>query len=82
MEKFIHPRQRDRRSGRTTRAIDEMIQHFFTHGVVMLWDHAEDPKNLAFKHMERIFFDRLYREHNLGRSDLDYNTEEKSVRLK
>lgn len=78
-----HPRQLNRRSGRTTRAIDEMVQHLFNHGVVELWDHAERSDNLAFNSMKKHFFDRLYREHHLSFSrDLEYILASQTVRLK
>lgn len=88
-QSFVHPRQLNRRSGRTTRAIDEMVQHLFNHGVVELWDHADsfDNKgrrnNLAFKSMERIFFNRLYQEHLLKIGmGLTYDEKNNIVRLK
>jgi hypothetical protein len=83
MQPFVHSRQENRRSGRTTRAVDEMVQHLFNHGVVELWDHAEHPNNLAFDCMKKVFFDRLSREHYLRFPDgLDYDFKAQIVRLK
>lgn len=89
MEQHVHPRQLNRRSGRTTRAVDEMVQHLFKNGVVELWDHAESfdkngkPDNLAFKSMKRVFFNRMYQEHLLKIGlGLSYDEKTRVVRLK
>lgn len=89
MDLLVHPRQLNRRSGRTTRGIDEMVQHLFAHGVVELWDHAQSfdaqgrPLNLAFKYMKKTFFDRIYREHSLKvGAGLSYDEKTHIVRLK
>ena len=54
-----------RRSGRTTRGVDEAIQELFTCGDVTWLDHAADPGNLAQIHGFRILLRRLWSEHNL-----------------
>ena len=86
-EPFVHPSQLNRRSGRTTRAIDEMVQHLFNHGIVQLWDHAnridwQDKQNMALREAKRIFFDRLSREHRLTiKHGLNYDQKTETVRL-
>lgn len=67
-----------RRSGRTTRAIDEMVQHLFNHGVVQLWDHHGG----SLTHVENAIFSRLYNEHRLKRNDgYKYDRSTHTVRL-
>lgn len=67
-----------RRSGRTTRAVDEMVQHLFNHGVVQLWDHH----NGSLSHVENAVFSRLYYEHGLKRNaGYKYDVASNTIRL-
>ncbi len=54
-----------RRSGRTTRGVDEAIQELFTCGDVTWVDHAADQEKLAQIHGGKILLRRLEIEHNL-----------------
>ncbi len=74
--------QRDRRTGRTTREIDRMVQHLFLNGFVELTDHADMPNNLSFECMKNTFLDRLHREHRIKRNNgYTYDPENRIVRL-
>lgn len=66
-----------RRSGNTTRIVDELVQEFFINGKCYYWDHAEREGNMALDHMLGILENRLYREHNLRRGS-DYIIDKKS----
>lgn len=68
-----------RRSGRTTRAVDEMVQHLFNHGIVQLWDHHPEG---SLTHVEKAVFSRLYYEHGMKRNDgYKYDRSTNVVRL-
>jgi hypothetical protein len=52
-----------RRSGRTTRLIDEAIQYLFTNDTVLLVDHINSTE--MSKHMLDRVVRRLYNEHRM-----------------
>lgn len=67
----------ERRSGRSTRQIDAMIQTLFTVGEVRVVDHAHElgfvgnrvrPINMALARTKKILLNRLLQEHNMGRN--------------
>ena len=71
-----------RRTGRSTRAIDEMVQHLFKHGVVEVFDHAHNSTNLALSRTEHVLFNRLYHEHSLRVGHgMEYDGESRILRL-
>ena len=58
-----------RRSGRTTRQVDEAIQTLFNYGMVYWVDHAAMPDNMAQRHGFDILVRRLDFEHGLRSSN-------------
>lgn len=58
-----------RRSGRTTRIIDNMVQQFFENGYVHVFDH-HSISNDNLSRIQKIFLDRLKREHQIDKSML------------
>jgi len=77
-----------RRSGRSTRIIDELIQELFTKGECIIWDHAHradangNPTNMALEHTTNAILSRLYNEHNLKRNaGYIYNKRENKITL-
>lgn len=77
----------ERRTGRSTRMIDEMVQQLFSQGYTVVCDHAHKvdvhgrAENMALSHTEDILFSRLYREHHF-RKNVDYHYDQKTNILK
>jgi hypothetical protein len=87
-EPWIHPRSLNRRSGRSTRQIDEMVQDLFKHGYTLIYDHADgvDHKgrvyNYALEHTRKRLLQRLKMEHNLSIADGSLNLFDGTLHLK
>lgn len=59
-----------RKSGRTTKLVNEAIDEFFNKGFVLLvdhhWDNKQDMQPLKQnQHIKEVFMRRLYNEHTL-----------------
>jgi len=63
-----------RRSGRTTRLIDEAVQALFNNGSVVVYDHH--PTKRADERLFEMLLERLSREHEINKtnSTIDRNT--------
>jgi len=63
-----------RRSGRTTRQIDQYIQDLFNTGFVIINDHGDsEGDDYGTRNLIRIILERLKNEHHLDFSDsVDY----------
>ena len=64
MEHLNHLDIGDRRSGRTTRIIDQCVQEFFADGFTVCRDHY--PSKHMHEYVYRRVWKRLYDEHNVG----------------
>ena len=72
-----------RRSGRTTRGIDEAIQELFKCGDVTWLDHAAADGNVEQIRGWKILLRRLWSEHNLLRGEnLIVNEDTWNIKLK
>lgn len=69
-----------RRSGRTTRLVDWAIQQLFSGNTVTIADHHESFDNQ--KRLVKLVANRLQNEHNVRASDLDYDYNENTLKLK
>ena len=54
-----------RRSGRTTRLADQLVQDFFNTGVAWCIDHHSGNSKEMNVRLHRIVFDRLHHEHGI-----------------
>lgn len=70
-----------RRTGRSTRAIDEAIQCLFTTGGCSVWDHY--PTREASHHLMERVLQRLSIEHNMtvNNGSLSVNKSNLTIRL-
>ena len=57
-----------RRSGRTTRLADQLVQEFFNTGVAWCIDHYSGNHKEMNVRLHRIVFDRLVNEHQISTS--------------
>ena len=73
----------NRKTGRTTRAIDGAIQDLFHTGKCVVWDHYEDGKNKGANHMvlNRVVL-RLLNEHPHIMREISVDIKECSIELK
>ena len=60
-----------RRTGRTTRQVDAMVQHLFVSGEVVVHDH-DDWQPCELKRVLRVLCDRLTREHPGVQLEVDH----------
>lgn len=71
-----------RRSGRTTRLVDDIIQKLFNGEIVTIADHYMDGKDKdANNYLIMKVLDRLASEHNIGPSSLVIESKD-SIRMK
>ena len=59
---FVFP-DVSRRTGRTTRLADKLIQELFIEGSTTIIDHATTPNNMADSHLLDVVWRRLMSEH-------------------
>ena len=73
----------NRRTGRTTRLIDDAIQDLFHTGKCVIWDHYENGKNNSANQMvlDKTLV-RLQNEHPLIMREISVNIMECSIELK
>lgn len=60
-----------RRSGTTTRLVDEFVQKFFTEGTVRIYDHYSTIR--SDRRILKIFLTRLRIEHGFTKEDIEVN---------
>ncbi len=73
----------NRRTGRTTRAIDGAIQDLFHTGKCVVWDHYENGKNSKANQMVlNKTLARLQNEHPLIMREISIDIAECSIELK
>lgn len=65
-----------RRTGRTTRIIDSLVQELFKKGSIIVYDHHTDD------HAWNIIKSRLEREHQYAMPFLEFNKVRRSIRFK
>lgn len=59
----ITPSNQGRRTGNTTRAVDQAVQELFTNGQVMLIDEAAPGTRKGQEHITKVFLTRMSWEH-------------------
>lgn len=79
--------ENSRRSGRTTRIVDQAIQELFKDGKVVVYDHpipspSDEYKNTVENNIwvARIVAGRLYNEHGF-RTNVDFTIKENVITL-
>ena len=64
-------KMKERRSGRTTRLVDEAIQDLFHLGEAHVWDHYKEGKNIiANTYLANLVKGRLIMEHNIKATNI------------
>lgn len=72
-----------RRTGRSTRMIDEMVQQLFSKGEVIVSDHYYSPDNdQPTRNNLNTLLKRLYNEHGVAKDHVTYDERKRKLTLK